>query len=99
MLLGRHEKSAGPDDAEAAAFGQGARSPIVQEQKAVAVLVGSRDGGTAIEFMQDLAGRLANRVQLTTDGHKMYLPAVEDAFGGQINYAQLVKVCGAAPRV
>src|SRR3984957_1004689 len=55
-------------------------------------LVGTRDGGTAFEFMQDLASRLVNRVQLTTDGHKMYLAAVEDAFSGQINFAQLVKV-------
>jgi IS1 family transposase len=54
-------------------------------------LVGPRDGGTATEFMQDLAGRLANRVMLTTDGHKMYLGAVEDAFQGEIDYAQLVK--------
>lgn len=47
--------------------------------------------------MQDLAGRLANRVQLTTDGHKMYLSAVEDAFGGAIAFAQLVKIHGKAP--
>jgi IS1 family transposase len=60
-------------------------------------LVGSRDAGCATEFMQDLAGRLANRVQLTTDGHKMYLSAVEDAFGGDVDYAQLVKIYGAAP--
>jgi IS1 family transposase len=60
-------------------------------------LIGPRDGGTATEFMQDLAGRLASRVQLTTDGHKMYLSAVEDAFGGAIDYAQLVKMYGAAP--
>jgi IS1 family transposase len=60
-------------------------------------LVGSRDGGCAYEFMQDLASRLANRVQLTTDGHKMYLSAVEEAFGGDVDYAQLVKIYGAAP--
>jgi IS1 family transposase len=60
-------------------------------------LVGSRDAGCATEFMQDLAGRLANRVQLTTDGHKMYLSAVEDAFGGAIDFAQLVKIYGKAP--
>ncbi|MDP9120053.1 MAG: IS1 family transposase [Acidobacteriota bacterium] len=60
-------------------------------------LVGSRDAGTATEFMQDLAGRLVNRVQLTTDGHKMYLSAVEDAFGGAVDYAQLVKAYGASP--
>ena len=44
--------------------------------------VGDRSGVTAIEFMDDLRGRLANRVQLTTDGHKAYLEAVEGAFGG-----------------
>lgn len=54
-------------------------------------LVGSRDSGSATALMQDLAGRLANRVQLTTDGHKMYLSAVEDAFHGEIDYAMLVK--------
>src|SRR5215208_1012783 len=51
-------------------------------------LVGSRDAGCATEFMQDLAGRLANRVQLTSDGLKAYLSAVEDAFGGDVDYAQ-----------
>ncbi|HVT58146.1 MAG TPA: IS1 family transposase [Thermoanaerobaculia bacterium] len=55
-------------------------------------LVGSRDAGSATQFMQDLAGRLANRVQLISDGHKIYLSAVEDAFGGSIDFAQLVKV-------
>jgi IS1 family transposase len=60
-------------------------------------LVGSRDAGCATEFMQDLAGRLVNRVQLTTDGHAMYLSAVEDAFGGAIDFAQLIKVYGNAP--
>jgi IS1 family transposase len=54
--------------------------------------VGRRDAGTAYEFMNDLAGRLANRVQLTTDGHRAYLPAVEDAFGANIDYAMLIKL-------
>jgi IS1 family transposase len=54
-------------------------------------LVGSRDAGCATEFMQDLARRLTSRVQLTTDGHKMYLAAVEDAFSGEIDYAMLQK--------
>jgi hypothetical protein len=48
-------------------------------------------------FMDDLAKRLANRVQLTSDGHKPYLEAVEGAFGGDIDYATLVKIYGAAP--
>ncbi len=60
-------------------------------------MVGPRDGGTATEFMQDLAGRLANRVQLTTDGHKMYLGAVEDAFSGEVDFAQLVKIYANLP--
>lgn len=60
-------------------------------------LVGTRDAGSATELMQDLAGRLANRVQLTTDGLKAYLSAVEDAFGGDVDYAQLVKIYGPAP--
>ena len=47
--------------------------------------------------MDDLASRLANRVQLTSDGHKAYLEAVEGAFGSDIDYAMLVKIYGAAP--
>lgn len=54
-----------------------------------AFLVGTRDAGCATEFMQDIASRLVNRVQLTTDGHKKYLSAVEDAFAGSIDFAQL----------
>ena len=45
-------------------------------------------------LMDDLASRLANRVQLTTDGHKAYLDAVEGAFGGDVDYAMLVKIYG-----
>jgi IS1 family transposase len=56
--------------------------------------VGDRDADAAYHFMHDLAGRLANRVQLTTDGHGPYLRAVEDAFGSEIDYAQLVKIYG-----
>ena len=54
--------------------------------------VGDRSGATAIEFMDDLRGRLANRVQLTTDGHKAYLEAVEGAFGGDVDYAPPIKI-------
>src|SRR5258708_13588378 len=60
-------------------------------------LVGRRDAGCAAEFLQDVAGRLKNRIQLTTDGHKMYLTAVPDAFGDAIDYAQLVKIYGNDP--
>jgi IS1 family transposase len=60
-------------------------------------LVGSRDAGSATELMQDLARRLVSRVQLTTDGHRMYLSAVEDAFGGEVDFAQLNKIYAAQP--
>lgn len=60
----------------------------------VSWLVGGRDGEYAIEFMDDLRSRLANRVQLTTDGHKAYLEAAEGAFGGDVDYAQLIKLYG-----
>src|SRR3989475_12745104 len=53
--------------------------------------VGRRDGFTARAFISDLADRLATRVQLTTDGHKVYLEAVEGAFGNAIDYAMLIK--------
>lgn len=56
--------------------------------------VGGRDAGTAYGFMQDLANRLTNRVQLTTDGHRAYLSAVEDALGSNVDYAMLVKLYG-----
>jgi IS1 family transposase len=61
----------------------------------VSWLVGSRDAGTAWEFMQDVAARLRIRVQLTTDGHKPYLSAVEDAFGSGVDFAVLQKLYGA----
>ena len=56
-----------------------------------------RDGQIALVFMEDLRSRLADRVQLTTDGHGAYLEAVEGAFGGYVDYAQLVKVYGEPP--
>jgi IS1 family transposase len=56
--------------------------------------IGDRSAETAIEFMDDLCRRLANRVQLTTDGHKAYLEAVEGAFGADIDYAMLIKMYG-----
>ena len=60
----------------------------------VSWLVGGRDAEYAIEFMDDLRSRLANRVQLSTDGYGAYLDAVDGAFGGNIDYAQLIKVYG-----
>ena len=57
-------------------------------------LVGARDTEYALEFVDDLRSRLANRVQLTSDGHKPYLEAVEEVFGDDIDYAMLVKLYG-----
>jgi len=57
-------------------------------------MIGMRDASTARSFVEDLAGRLANRIQLTTDGLKLYLNAVKSAFGYDIDYAMLVKIYG-----
>ena len=57
-------------------------------------LVGSRDGAAAEAFMRDVAARLRNRVQLTTDGANVYLEAAEAAFGCDVDYAMLVKIYG-----
>lgn len=59
--------------------------------------VGERDGGAAHEFVTDLAGRLRNRVQITTDGHRPYVEAIEGAFGAGVDYAMLVKIYGQGP--
>jgi IS1 family transposase len=61
----------------------------------VSFFVGDRSGESAMVLMGDLRARLSNRVQLTTDGHKAYLEAVEGAFGGDVDYALLVKMYGA----
>ena len=62
---------------------------------AVSWLVGDRGAATAFALMDDLASRLAHRVQLTTDGHRVYLDAVENAFGSDVDYSMLVKLYGA----
>src|SRR5437763_7554211 len=59
--------------------------------------IGDRSGATAIEFVCDLSRRLANRVQVTSDGHRAYLEAVEAGFGADVDYAQLVKLYGEVP--
>ena len=56
--------------------------------------VGTRGAESAYYFIHDLASRLANRVQLTTDGHSAYVVAVEDAFGADVDFAQLIKIYG-----
>ncbi len=60
-------------------------------------LVAPRDAGSATELVQDLADRLTSRVQISTDGLKAYVGAVEDAFGGDVDFAQLHKIYAAAP--
>src|SRR6266511_1107318 len=70
----------------------------VEREPARGAVVGwGRDSDAAIIFMDDLKSRLANRVQLTSDGHKAYLEAVEGAFGADVDYAQLVKLYGESP--
>ena len=68
-----------------------------QSKLVISWMVGRRDAGCATEFLRDVESRLSNRVQLTTDGHKMYLVAVPDAFASDVDYAQLVKVYGSDP--
>jgi IS1 family transposase len=63
----------------------------------VSWFIGARDSHTAKLFVDDLASRLANRVQLTSDGLKAYLEAVEGAFGANVDYAQLQKLYGPSP--
>ena len=60
----------------------------------VSWLVGGRDGEYAYMFMQDVASRLANRVQLTTDAHAVYFTAVRESFGEAVDYAMLIKKYG-----
>ena len=59
--------------------------------------IGLRNLECARDFIADLKGRVANRVQVTTDGHKMYLEAVERALGAEVDFAQLIKIYGQEP--
>jgi IS1 family transposase len=96
-FCGAKEKNATPEQ-KAAGWGDvWTWTALDSETKLVPCwFIGTRDAGAAYHFMHDLAGRLASRVQLTTDGHTAYLSAVEDAFGSEIDYAQLVKIYGSA---
>jgi IS1 family transposase len=84
--------------AKAAPYGAGdiwTRMALDADHKLViSYLVGGRDASTALVFMKDVGERLANRVQMTTDGHKAYLDAIDDVFGSEIDYAMLVKIYG-----
>jgi IS1 family transposase len=60
-------------------------------------LIGDRSGETAIRFVCDLSKRLKSRVQITSDGHRAYLEAIEAGFGADVDYAQLIKLYGEVP--
>ena len=62
----------------------------------ISYMLGDRGASIARDFMEDVAGRITNRIQLTTDGHRVYAEAVEQAFGSEIDYAMLVKIYGAS---
>lgn len=61
----------------------------------ISYMLGNRGASTARDFMEDVASRIINRIQLTTDGHRVYAEAVESAFGAEVDYAMLVKLYGA----
>ena len=96
-FVGCKQKNVTPEKAQASVCGDvWTWTAIDAETKLIPCwLIGQRDAIAARDFIEDLAGRLANRVQLTTDGHKPYLTAVDRAFGEEIDYAQLVKIYGA----
>lgn len=71
---------------------------IADSQLILSYLVGSRDAEYANEFMQDIANRLSNTVQLTTDGHHAYLKAVEKAVDWRVDFAMLLKQYGNAQK-
>ena len=66
-----------------------------QTKLVISWAVGRRDAGFATDFLRDVQSRLSHRIQLTTDGHKMYLTAVGDSFVNDVDYAMLVKIYGA----
>lgn len=91
----KHKNVAGAKDAPEGAGDTWTWTAIDADSKMiVSYLVGGRDAEYAMWLMDDLAARLANRVQLTSDGHRAYLEAVEGAFGCDVDYAQLVKMYG-----
>jgi IS1 family transposase len=97
--VGCKEKNVTPEKFDAQICGDVWTFTAIEAQTKLVIswMVGRRDAGCATAFLQDVQGRLANRIQLTTDGHKMYLVAVPDAFASDVDYAQLVKVYGNDP--
>src|ERR1017187_8283658 len=97
--VGCKEKNVTPEKFDAQICGDVWTFTAIEAQSKLVIswMVGRRDAGCAAEFLRDVESRLANRIQLTTDGHKMYLVAVPDAFASEVDYAQLVKVYGNDP--
>lgn len=97
-FVGAKEKNASPEQ-KAKGFGDiWTWTAICADTKLIpSFYVGERDGEAAMHFIDDLSRRMAHRIQLSSDGHKAYLDAVEGAFGGDIDYAMIVKMYGTAP--
>jgi|SRR5579859_4199598 len=94
-FCGAKEKNASPEKKRQGRGGVWTWTALDADTKLVPCwFVGNRDSGAAYHFMLDLSERLANRVQLTTDGFKSYLQAAENAFGSEVDYAQLQKIYG-----
>ena len=81
------------DDPELATFGRSARSTPIRSWFPPSRSA-SADADTANAFVQDVAGRMAYRVQISTDGLAAYVDAIEKAFGGDVDYAQIIKIYG-----
>lgn len=97
-FVGAKEKNANPDQKREGWGDCWTWTAICAETKLIPCwFVGTRDASAAYHFIHDLKDRLANRVQLTTDGHRAYLSAVEDAFGADVDYAMLIKIYGNTP--
>jgi IS1 family transposase len=96
-FVGAKQKNASPDQ-KAQGWGDAWTWTAIDADTKLCVsyLVGGRDTGWAIDFMQDCSYRIVGRPQITTDAHKPYLKAVEEAFGGDADYAQLHKIYGAS---
>jgi IS1 family transposase len=97
-FVGCKEKHATPEQ-KAAGMGDAWTFTAIEARTKLVIswMVGGRDAGFAQAFLEDVASRVSNRVQVTTDGHKMYLTSVVDAFGAQVDFAQLVKIYGNDP--
>ncbi len=95
-FVGAKQKNATREQREALGYGDiWTWTALCADTKLIAsYAVGSRNAATARDFMKDLASRLANRIQLTTDGFPLYADAVERAFGGNVDYATITKVYG-----